>query len=224
MKSYRTQCWCVGNAYCLLFLFLGAGASTGQTSAPHKALKGSGGIAIPFTYDPVLQPFLVIQIGINGEAPLPFLVDTGLNLPMLIDAQAAGKLKLHPSKERLTPTPGTVSYARTDLKRVELPAADAHSSLQASLDTAYVGDLRLPLERAFGQHLAGAVGMPLFAITTVRFDFAARRMTFYLDPAPPHQRSGATSLPLRTENGLCYVPLLPDEGLAADLLLDTGRN
>lgn len=90
-----------------------------QTKTANKAIvKASPGFAVPFTFDPLLQPQIIVQIRIDGQAPLPFLVDTGLNAGLLIDTQATQKLHLQCDTAAPVISIGKIDARRTHLNSV----------------------------------------------------------------------------------------------------------
>jgi len=90
-----------------------------QTKTANKAIvKASPGFAVPFTFDPLLQPQIIVQIRIDGQAPLPFLVDTGLNAGLLINTQATQKLHLQCDTAAPVISIGKIDARRTHLNSV----------------------------------------------------------------------------------------------------------
>jgi len=75
---------------------------------------------IPFDYDPVLMPYIVAQASINGQSPLPFVVDTGAEGGALfIEPWAAQKLdlpRLTTLKDLNLPGQGQKTFTGTLLK------------------------------------------------------------------------------------------------------------
>jgi predicted aspartyl protease len=82
-------------------------ASPDRDEAPHAT--------IPFDYDPITCPYITVQVRINGGKPLPFIVDTGLNEPVLISRQVARRFKLAPIKGMSIPATDNLTFHKVQL-------------------------------------------------------------------------------------------------------------
>jgi predicted aspartyl protease len=193
-------------------------------SANKTTVTVSPGVAVPFTFDPLLQPRIVVQLRINGHEAMPFLVDTGLNAGLLIDTQAARQLHL-PVDENAPAIP----LGKIDARRVHLDSVSYVGSANASLAASgfsrtLVGDLTVFRASQGREALAGIIGIDMLSRNAVRFDFASHVMT--LLPAGHATLPGGTGsvLPLQQHKGdACFfVQTTLQQGVETEWLLDTG--
>jgi len=179
-------------------------------------------------YDPVLYPVPIVQIRINGSAPLPFLIDTGSSLPLVIDSWAAKQLKLTLSGHTLSINGGAKLGDTAALRNVEILCASTSAKRPIAYPLAIpvcgvVEDL-LPVDYPAPSRIAGIVGIPALSSETVTFDFAAKKLTLSAVELLPSKINGATVLHLKSRNALFTVAIPTANNRTADFLLDTGSD
>ena len=192
----------------------------------HEAAEGTldetRGKVIPFLYDPVTTPFPVIQVSVNGQPPLPFVVDTGTTTALSLDFWAAARLGL--KTPSLTEKGDGFNFVTVPIRGAVLRGADRAGDAVFDTSQAQILDLSFLIQAIVGRRVAGVIGLGMFLPVTTRFDFAAKTLTVFAYPHPPLRRStGATVRPLRLNSERMYtihVTLTP--GQDADLILDTG--
>lgn len=210
----------------LLLLALAPCQAKPRPSATAPAsLNEADAFHFAFQYDPPRIPYIIIQVSINGKPPLPFMLDTGTNTPIIVDMEAAKSLGLKMSGIRGTANNGRVSFGDTSaVKSVLLRGLTAGRDIDFKGDGAVVADLALVKERFPWIKLAGVFGVNLLEQFTIRLDFSHKVLTFYVKPHPPVLIPGIMAVPLvdREDEHRYLVRISPIEGLTADLLLDTG--
>jgi hypothetical protein len=198
-----------------------AGATSENASAP-GALLGS---RIPFTFDPLLQPRIIVNVSINGQPPLPFSIDTGLDAAVLIDTQAAEKLNLSPDLHSPGISVGAINMHKTGLNSLAFAgAAPAEVIPINGVKTALVGDMAA-LRPGWGRESrVGIIGIHALSGSAVEFDFVSHVMTFYPSPHPAIHIQGASSLPLQQHHGdgRYFVQATLQKEISTELVLDTG--
>ena len=206
------------------------GAVPGQVTltlpvVEHEAAQGpldeKQGRVVPLLYDPVITPFPVIQVSINGKPPLPFIVDTGTSAPLTLDPWAVAELGL--KKQEMTEKGEGFRYAVTPIQDAVFQGLDRASNVTFNFNQAIIIDIGFMLDAVQGQRVAGIIGMGMLSPVTTRFDFAAKTLTIFAYSHPPLLLPGATVLPLRpTSGGLFTVHVTFSPEVDADLPLDTG--
>ena len=191
----------------------------------HEAAEGildeTRGKIFPFLYDPVTVPFPVIQVSVNGQPPLPFVVDTGTTTALSLDFWAATRLGL--KTPSLTEKGDGFNFVTVPIRGTVLQGADRASDAVFDTSQAQILDLSFLSQAIVGKRVAGIIGLGMFLPVTTRFDFAAKALTVFAYPHPPLRPAGATVRPLRLNSERMYtvhVTLTP--GQEADLILDTG--
>lgn len=204
-----------GIAFLLLCLI------TGQASADSKALEG---YKIPFTYDPLTQPYIVVQASVNGKPPLPFILDTGCEPNLCIDTGTAISLSLP-----LTGTKILVrgqSFTEAPLRSFVLVGTNKGDRVPiGGFKTISVGDLSLLRQYGGGEKFAGIIGIQALSRTTTRIDFTRKMLTISTTPHALWVRDARSSLlPMKQHKkfGCYYINVTAVPGLATELLLDTG--
>ena len=197
-----------------------------STTAP-APLNEADGYRFAFQYDPPHIPYIIIRVSVNGRPPLPFMLDTGTNTPVIIDAEAAKRLGLEMSGIRGTANSGRVSFGDTSaVKSVLLRGLAAGRDIDFKGDGAVVADLASYKEHFLEINLAGIIGVNLLDRFTIRLDFSRKVLTLYVKRHPPISIFGAATIPLVDREGKhrYFVRVSPTQGLSADLLLDTGSD
>lgn len=188
-------------------------------------LNEADGYRFAFQYDPPRIPYIIIQVSINGKPPLPFMLDTGTDVPVTIDKEAAQGLGLPMTAFNGRGNGGRVSFARaTTVRSVHFLGLTGGRNFGFTGAGAVVVDLALLKERLPWIKLAGVVGVTSLDKFTVRLDFSHKILTLYLKPHPPISITGATAVPLielKNEHRH-FVLVSPSQGVSTYLLLDTG--
>jgi len=156
---------------------------------------------------------------------MPFMIDTGLSLPMLIDGWAAKELKLTANVGEFDLNHGARSGSVARLKKAELVSdPDAIPPLATTLkvDAAAIVENMLPIGYASPLRLAGVIGMPALSSSVVTFDFAAKTLILFPPENLPPMIKGATVLPLIPLDTRFTVALPTADDKTIDFLLDTG--
>ncbi|HYC04573.1 MAG TPA: pepsin/retropepsin-like aspartic protease family protein [Azospirillaceae bacterium] len=170
--------------------------------------------------DPVSMPVavepagLVVEASVNGGAPAPFLLDTGLSDAHVLDRPAAVALGL--SGRGVTLVGSWSGYSGASLTTV-----DSVSIGPVVMERPPVAVMALPdgmTDREQAPRFAGVVGQPLFHAYAVTIDAPAGRMTLSSGYTPP---SDALILPIRMVNGLPAVEAAV-AGVRVLLQIDTG--
>jgi predicted aspartyl protease len=200
------------------------------------ASVSSDGGQVPFTFDPLLQPRIVVQVLINGQAPLPFWIDTGLNTGVIIDAQVAAALRLMPQSGAPEINLGAIRARRTDLTSLSFVAATSAevasenvsatispTDIKTDIKTAMIGDITILRPNLTGQSVAGLIGIKALCRSAVRLDFVTGMMTLNA-PTPefPHLRTACLPMHQSVGDGRYFVLVGLPEGATAELLIDTG--
>ena len=157
----------------------------------------------------------IVQVSVNGAAPLPFVVDTGATIH-LVDEDLARRAGAQGTSDLLMHGGGQ---------------AGVQAHIVESL-TMQVGDLKWTGQRAAivpigyprRKHFAGLLGAQILKQYTVRFNFNGRTMSL-LDPSSYEPPAGAILVPFELDEDLPIVHVTLDVGsgsLDARLMVDTG--
>lgn len=207
--------------FLLVGLLLAACAAHAQGKDAPAALNEADGQSIPFAYDPPAVPLPVVQASVNGSAPLPFLVDTGTNVPLILNPWAAARLGLTTSAAARTDQ-GTVS-GTAPIHSVALQGEGHKNDVTVALSQAFVSDVSPLTGLIIGPRVAGIIGLGLLTPVTSRFDFTAKTLTVFVKPHPPLRFPGAATLPLTpTPDGKIAVAASLAPSQSVGLLVDTG--
>ena len=185
---------------------------------------GRSGLAVPFTYDPLTQGVAVIQVSINGHPPLPFVFDTGLSVPMVLDRAAARELGLMANGTAASRMNGSIQATSFLVSSAVLQGRTPADNVAVTLEEAPVIDLGQLQQSLSGPPAAGIIGAGMLTDTAVRMDFGARTLTFFPAPSQVPTPQGAVSLPLaeaNTENAYSAA-VSPVPGQTIRMLVDTG--
>ena len=184
----------------------------------------SPGVTVPFTFDPLLQPRIVVQLRINGHGAMPFLVDTGLNAGLLIDTQAARQLQLPTDEKAPTLSLGKIDARRTRLDSVAYVGSGNASLAVGGFSRALIGDLTVFRASQGREALAGIIGIDMLSRNAVRFDFASHIMTLLPAGHSTLPVGRGTVLPLQQHKGdsCFFVQTTLQKGVETEWLLDTG--
>jgi predicted aspartyl protease len=191
-----------------------------------EAPPSSRGITVPFHYDPLLAPGIIVQASVNNGKLLPFLVDTGLSIPLLVDAAAARACDLKLNGKTAILSPGNLKVAVTDACSLRFPTATGVGRLPSGstfhLEAARVGDLRLIRSYYAGPPIMGIIGVPILKPFTVRLDFVAQTITLFAPSQAPLAPQQAIKLAIKEREDRFFASLPLENDASVDLLLDTG--
>src|SRR5579884_1585827 len=86
--------WILRTAVLLSGVLLPMRGSAPAIAGPRHSLKRETEARIPFTFDRVRQPSLIVRAMIDGQGPYRFALDTGFAGSILLDAPTADRLSL----------------------------------------------------------------------------------------------------------------------------------
>jgi predicted aspartyl protease len=178
------------------------------------------GYDIPFLYDGIMPQHIIVHLRINGWSPLPFVLDTGANAPLIIDEATVKQLGLKTFEGVTEGFPGKIKLTEAEIKTLSLVGDGGEVNFE--LERCLVSDLHAMRDTQGSIRPVGIIGAPMLDAITARFDFQKRRLRVFPKAHPPLKIPGAASLPLTFKNGVYYVTLAPTQGSSATLLVDTG--
>ena len=161
--------------WAILILFMLMKQSFGQATANVAAYETS------FSYDPILSPWPVIKISINGNKPLPFVLDTGSD-SLYIEPWAADATGLKRYRNKSGHEEVTIEKARLDLIGSEPAIAILN------IEAMYVRQFDIGKTPA-GEQLAGIIGATLLHSVGIRLDYVRKVLTMYTDDVPAAAKS-----------------------------------
>lgn len=175
---------------------------------------------IPFKCDGLLYSLPVIYISINDSVPHPFVLDTGTNLPMIIDKATAEQLNLDLSKQAVDSPFGPLW--EVDLHRVQVCGIDARNHLTfRGFPWAFVADLAVIASVTAPERIAGIIGAPVIREAIALFDFDTHILTLTWE-ATRLTIPKATGVALQEFNGQYLVDAVVAQTAKVKLLVDTG--
>lgn len=190
----------------LLLTLIPASRVLGQSPPPPEQTH-----VIPFRFNEI-TPNPVVQVKIDGGAPMDFILDTGTAAPLIVQPWVRDRLGLKAGD----PVDGSIETAAID--RFELVGAT--ENVRFAVTQALVVDLGI-LDSVYGTHkIAGLIGVQLFTSTSAQFDFGAKTLTIY-ENAPALSTPNAIPL-IISADGVATVPVTVAPGQSADLPIDTG--
>src|SRR5262249_27272072 len=175
--------------------------------------------SFPFQYDPPTFPYIIASVSINNGAPLPFVVDSGCNPPILIRNTVADKIGLPKSGRK-------IELRQPEMPLLEVPLGPVYAKglkgerIRLIFKEGYVGNI--PLFDNLGPDIAGCLGMPMLASFPVRIDFGARKVTFYPGNTTPVPAGGAHRVKIENRNGIPFLKASIGKGLPIALMVDSG--
>jgi hypothetical protein len=184
----------------------------------------SESVRIPFDYDPVLRPYIFINVSFNDKAPVRCFLDTGMNLPLVLDQSVAKALGITPDGRTATLKQGGTPIQFGGPARVRVGGVlvrNVGSNASDSLADIAIADFAGKLGQTDLQDVGGIVGLPLLMRSRATFDFVAKTLT--LEPPDSIQKPDDSDvvLPLKVQKSLMFVSL-PLPAVPRVLLLDTG--
>jgi hypothetical protein len=148
-----------------------------------------------FFFDPLVCPAIVVQLRVNGSQPLPFVIDTGCTLSLVLDIPTAQLLQLKPTSERVRIDPGNKTAHACAVKSITFVGRGNMDDDGGRDDEDRAGDQRIVIDKGYLLDLsrfadayagmpgvgriAGIIGAPVFWRTgcTVGLDFLKKQIT-----------------------------------------------
>lgn len=179
------------------------------------------GYKIPFKFDGLLYPVPVIYVSINDSELRPFIVDTGTNLPLIIDTTTAEQLKLDLSQHDTEESAfGPLRLAH--LRSVQFCGSDMRNHLRfRGSPWAFVADLASIVGAICPERIAGIIGMPAIKGAIAMFDFDTKTLTLTWDTARS-VRTNVRWVALQEFHDTFLVDVTVAQEASVKLLLDTG--
>lgn len=196
--------------------------SAQHATVPPAAPGREPAAVIPFVYNPVTAPLMIVRMSLNGSDPLPFVFDTGAYF-VVLDRQAARNVSLKTAiAARYAPirrpgaSLGTPESARL-VTSAPATSVDLHPPVAKILDLS-------GLQQSLGTPVAGLLGMMPFSRAVVRIDFMAQTISVYRANSVPPPTGPTTVLPLyrRAADRLYFTRVALAPGDSTDLVVDTG--
>jgi membrane-associated protease RseP (regulator of RpoE activity) len=184
----------------------------------HKSMN------VPFQFDHLTTPLVVIQVSIDGRPPLPFIFDSGFSYALTIDRQVAQRLGLTVDDGPGGVLNGSIPVQTAPVLAAVLQGSTPGDNVKVSLEQAIVADLSFMQDAIPERHIAGIIGAGILQNMAVRFDFPTHLLTFYPASAGVSVTPHTVTLPL-SENlseGAFFTNLSTDDGKSMRLLVDTG--
>jgi len=191
-------------------------------SAPNAS-----GLQVPFKFGVLTGQHIIVRASINGHPPQPFVLDTGMSAPLLLDRQEARALGVTEDRSGGgSLNGGVVLVSRGKISSVVIQGRTAKDNVVVSMDQALVTDLSSVRNNMANTPIAGMIGAAILRDTAVKFDFASRVATFYPSPLNAPVMPHAVSLPLvlSAKPDAYFVSIDPSGGKPIDLLIDTGSD
>jgi len=232
----------IAGMLCLAFC---ASASAATAPKPHppaahgKPAEQVHTAQIPFDYNRVLMPYIVVQVSINGQPPLPFVVDTGSGGALLfIEPWAAQKLGLPllaVDKDQFVPGQGQKTLTSTLIKTMKIVGTDEDKSLNLTFNNAADTKKETPFQvvsvigfvgdKYQGPPPAGIIPSNLLSLPNMvwQIDFQRRLLILTQKMKDWKPVTGSVVVPLHRHSNYAYslsVVLAADRSL--QFLLDTG--
>ncbi|MGI4791754.1 MAG: PDZ domain-containing protein [Janthinobacterium lividum] len=197
----------------------------GLESLPASA-KEKLSTSIPFIQDSQ-NSLTAVSVRINGHDPMQFLIDTGLNQPIIIQKWAADQLKLVPSQKSSQFSPKIHPFPMTTLQSLVVKAMGDDKDIEYDSFPAYISDVELPSSST--SHIAGVLGLPLFYQLVMQLDFSQHIINLSEQLDHSQLEPNAVVLLLNQPdptNVRLFVAFPLDFGttVSNNLLLDTGAN
>ena len=208
-----------------------------------EPVKQRHSIEIPFDYDRISMPCVVVQASINGHPPLPFVVDTGSsNLLLSVEPWAAKKLDLPlltTNDNQSVPGQGQKTLTNTIVKTVRILGIDKDNNCTFNLtaentDGPKKGNTPFQIVGIFdawgdsyrGPQPAGIIPLDLLRLPRMiwQIDFQRKVLIFIQKTKDWKPPTGSFAVPLH-ENGsseCCLTHATLPTGKTLDFMVDTG--
>ncbi len=187
-------------------------------------------IRVPFTYDSLTMPLIIVQADVGTGKHFRFALDTGMSIPILIDSWAAAEMGLKPSGKEYFLNPGGAKVKAAPLHELSLHAVGQYKRVAVDPTTAFVGSLVGAAAKhnamcAASDRIAGFIGLPVLAQFTAQFDFNQHIMSVFPTPSHPTKGSDAITFNLTQGSNSCaYMKLPLAGGPDLNIMLDTGAD
>jgi hypothetical protein len=200
---------------------------------------------IPFDYDPVLMPYIVVQASINGQPPLPFIVDTGAAHHYLdIEPWAAKTLglpALRLSKSQFVKGQGQKTVTCTLVKSLKVVGLGQNNDFTINFnnefyDTKAGQQSDTPFQIVsilswFSNSFRGAQPAGIISLDTIQLpkmkwqiDFQHKNLILIQQKKAWMPSPGSVAVPLRQDasSGLYYITAALAPNISLDFAIDTG--
>jgi hypothetical protein len=181
---------------------------------------------VPFEFDPIRSPYIIVRVRLNAGPSLPFIVDTGADCDLMLTTALAKTRKIVIGNGDITiagltgNTSGRFGYGAK--------AAFVGRAGDTTIDTVKTLVLPFPpklfLKTAGGEPVAGTIGMRALTPYVVQFDFTRKEMRLYPPRSAPAPLPGDITLPLapRSPEGALVSVRGGIPTATTDLTIDTG--
>jgi hypothetical protein len=191
-------------------------AVPGTASADSQGSPVSA-VSVPFQFDPIHQPYIVVRASVSGHEPVSMVFDMGATLPLLLDSRIAKRWGLRPSPgvELLN---GDVLVSNVSVSDFQFLDLSSKSVLTVDVPSAAVidlsGTLQFPTPGIVGLIGPGSGGWPSYEI-----DYGARTLRF--TRGSPFEVGAHTLAFEQTVSGDVFMATSPS-GAPMRVLVDTG--
>ncbi len=173
----------------------------------------------------IINNMVVIPVVLNNQAPLKFILDTGVRTTVLTQKTYSDILGLTYSKEIFISGPGgekLVDAYVTDNVTLDLPGVHGEGHSMLVLEKDY-----LELRNYLGTEVHGILGYELFSRFIVRMDYHKKRIVLF-SPEYFKKKRRYQTLKIRVEDTKPFVmaktKLNDSTALNVKLLIDTGAS
>ncbi len=198
-----------------------------RARAAQAAVPNGRVYTLPMDYEPLKIPFPIVHVRINGSEPLPFILDTGCSVAVVVTETTQKDLRLEPASEHITDTVHTnVRYKEVQLTTVKLCAAKSVNDIELSSSSGMRASV-LPgkIGQALDQYkVAGLIGLPLlksFSISRLDFSRQVLILGWYGDLADSVKDAAELPITVQGDNRI-HVTLQAGPDGNADMVVDTG--
>jgi len=226
--------------YALQYVAITAVAQIASNQSTRQPANIAGS-SVAFKFDPLLQPRIVVDVSINGQRPLPFMVDTGMAAELLIDNAAADKLSLVADLQKNPVHIGNIEARHTQVASANLgdgsgdPANNALMRLHCT-NGVLIADLGIIRPGLSREPIVGLIGIDALLDHIYRIDFVRHRIHIFSTkanarigtPRLSYISSGtlvrSVTLPLTSSarDRRYRVQLTLENGEHQDMVIDTG--
>ena len=198
----------------VLWTCISLGTATGQA------------IVIPFTYDPISQPLLLVSVSINNSRSALFVLDTGSYWPASVTEDFAKKIGL-PLDQRVTHKgSNNTEVTLVPVRSITIGKGGERTMLKLPEDEVVLlsNSLVESISTAYGIEVVGIIGVNAFERlhSPVLIDFATNTLTVGAPKPNTDDAARTAKIPLVKKQWHYGVSLQAGSGKAVELLLDTG--
>lgn len=231
---------------CAVFCDLVSAAQAPKQIVPPahgKTVKQKHSIEIPFDYDRISMPCIVVQASINGHPPLPFVVDTGsFNFLLSVEPWAAKKLDLPlltTNDNQSVPGQGQKTLTNTIVKTVRILGIDGDNNCTFNLTAENKGGTKkgdtpfqiVGILDGWGDSYrrpqpAGIIPLDLLRLPRMiwQIDFQRKVLVFIQKTKEWKPAAGSFVVPLNENSSseCCLTHAVLPMGKTLDFMVDTG--